>query len=132
MQYSVAVRNAQVAAFETTVGVSPKLQLRTGAQPANCAAAASGTLLCEIALPADWLAAPAAGAAAKAGTWTGTGVAVGDAAHFRIVDNAGTTCHQQGTVTETGGGGEMTVDNDSIAVGQVVTVSTYSVTRGNP
>lgn len=131
LQYSVALRNNQLDQVEVTAGASAKLQLRTGAQPANCAAAASGTLLCELALPADWMDAAAAGAKAKLGTWAGTGVAANTAAHFRIVDNAGTTCHMQGSVTITGGGGDMTVDNPSIAVGQSVLVTTFTLGAGN-
>ena len=46
--------------------------VRTGAPPANCAAPDTGTLLCEIALPADWMAASAAGVKAKSGTWQGS------------------------------------------------------------
>lgn len=131
VQLSVAVRNARQDATETTIGASPKLQFRSGAQPANCAAAASGTLLCELALPADWQAAASAGSKVKAGTWSGTGVAAGSAGHFRLVDNAGTTCHMQGSVTATGGGGDLTVDNVSIAVGQTVTVNTFTTTDAN-
>ena len=131
VQYSVAVRDAQNDAFETTTGVSAKLQLRTGAAPADCATAASGTLLCELALPADWMSASASGTKDKLGTWSGTGAAGGSAAHFRIVDSAATTCHMQGTVTATGGGGDMTLDNVVIAVAQAVSVSTFTISRGN-
>jgi hypothetical protein len=131
IQYSVAVRNAQLDQVEAQAGATAKLQLRTGAQPANCAAAASGTLLCEMTLPSDWMAAASAGAKAKSGTWTGTGAAAGTAAHFRIVDNAGTTCHMQGTVTATGGGGDVTLDNAVIAVSQVVTANSFTITAGN-
>lgn len=129
MQYSVAVRDAQNDAFEATVGASPTLEIRTGAPPANCAAADSGTLLVSMTLPSDWLGASSAGAKAKAGTWSGSGAASGTAGHFRV--KAGSICHQQGTVTATGGGGDMTLDNTSIASSQVVTVNTYSITRGN-
>lgn len=97
VQYSVAARNAQLDAFETTTGTSAKLQLRTASAPANCAAANTGTLLCEMSLPSDWMAAASAGSKALLGTWTGTGVAAGTAAHFRIFDTAGTTCHAQGS-----------------------------------
>lgn len=131
VQLSVAVRNARLDAIETTAGTAPKLQLRTGAQPASCAAADTGTLLCEITLPTDWAAAAASGAKSKSGTWSGTGAAAGTAAHFRLKDSAGTTCHAQGSVTITGGGGDMTVDNTSIAVSQAVTVNTWTMTDGN-
>jgi len=129
IQLSVAARNARLDTFESTAGASAKLQIRSGAQPANCAAAASGTLLCEIALPADWMANAASGSKAKAGTWSGTGAAAGTAGHFRIVDSAGTTCHMQGSVGTSGT--DMTLDNTSIASGQTVTVNTFTVTDGN-
>lgn len=131
LQLSVAARNARLDAIETTAGTSAKLRLLTGAAPADCATAQSGTLLCEIALPSDYLSNASAGAKAKTGTWSGTGAAAGSAAHFRIVDSAGTTCHLQGTVTATGGGGDMTLDNVVIAVSQVVTVNTFTLTDAN-
>src|SRR5512134_473621 len=99
LQLSGGVRDAQNEAIESTTGASAKLQLRTGAPAANCAAADTGTLLCEITLPADWLAASAGGVKAKLGTWQGTGAAAGNVGHFRVKDSAGTTTHMQGTVT---------------------------------
>lgn len=131
LQYSVAVRDAMNNQVEATIGTAPKLQFRTGAPPANCATAASGTLLAELTLPSDWIGASWSGVCTKAGTWSSTGVAAGTIGHYRILDSAGTTCHEQGTVTAGGGGGDMTVDNTSIAIGQTITVSTYTKTRGN-
>ena len=43
LQYSTAVRNAQLDQVETTIGVSAVLKIRTGAAPATCATADSGT-----------------------------------------------------------------------------------------
>lgn len=131
IQLSTAVRSARLDAIETTIGASAKVQIRSGSAPANCATAASGTLLAEIALPTDWLANASNGDKAKAGTWSATAVGAGTAGYFRIVDNAGTTCGLQGTVTATGGGGDMTLDNTSIASGQTVTVSTFVLTDAN-
>ena len=131
LQYSGAVRDAQLDAVETVVGTAPKLQIRSGAVPANCAAADSGTLLCEITLPSDWMAAASGGSKAKSGTWSGTGAAAGSAGHFRVKNSAGSTCHAQGTVTATGGGGDMTMDNIVIAVAQAVTVNTFTLSAGN-
>lgn len=129
IQHSDAVRDARADAFETAIGASPFLDLRTGAQPANCAAADAGTELAHIALPSDWMAAASGGVKSKAGTWQGTGAAAGTIAHYRIKNNADDTCHEQGSVTATGGGGDMEVDNVSIAVGQQVTVNTYTKTE---
>lgn len=131
LQLSVAVRNAQLDTVESTAGTSAKLQLRTGAAPADCATADSGTLLCELTLPSDWMAAASAGAKALSGSWTGAGVAAGTAAHFRLKNNAGSTTHAQGTVTITGGGGDLTLDNTSIAVSQAVTITSFTLTAGN-
>jgi len=130
-QLSAAVRNARLDTIESTTGASAKLQIRTGAVPANCAAANTGTLLVEITLPSDWMSAAAAGVKALLGAWSNTASATGTAAHFRIFDNAGTTCHLQGNVTVTGGGGDMTLDNTSIASAQTVQVDAFSITDAN-
>jgi len=132
LQYSTAVRNAKLDAVETTIGASAVLKIRTGAPPANCAAADSGTVLATCNLPADWMAAASGGTKAKSGTWEDTSAdAAGTAGHYRIYASDGTTCHEQGTVTLTGGGGDMTVDNTSFAVGQAFTVTSYTKTAGN-
>src|SRR3972149_1972043 len=105
VQLSVGVRNARLDAIEVTVGASPTLELRTGAQPATCATADSGTVVATMTLPADWMAAAASGEKAIAGTWQDASAdAAGTVGHFRI--KAGATCHLQGSVTITGGGGD--------------------------
>ena len=126
-QFSTAARNAWLDAIETTVGVSPTLEIRTGAAPADCAAAATGTVLATMTLPSDWMAAAASGSKALSGTWQDASAdAAGTAGHFRI--NAGATCHIQGTVTATGGGGDMQLDNVSIAAAQQVTITAFTLT----
>lgn len=132
MQYSTSVRNAKLDAVETTIGTSPILKIRSGSAPADCATADSGTVLATLTLPSDWMAAASSGSKAKSGTWQDTSAdATGTAAHFRIYDSGGTTCHIQGTVTATGGGGDMTVDNTSFASGQSFTINTFTLTSGN-
>lgn len=129
LQYSVSVNNARLDAVESTTGASAKLRIYSGAAPSNCAAAATGTLLVEMALPADWMTAAAAASKSKSGTWTGTGAAAGTAGYFRIVDNAGTTAHIQGTCGQ--GTGDMSLDNTNIAIGQTVTVNTFTLNSAN-
>lgn len=132
LQYSVAVRNAKLDAVESTIGTAAVLKIRTGAAPANCAAADSGTVLATLTLPSDWMAAASSGSKAKSGTWSDSSAdATGTAAHFRLYASDGTTCHAQGTVTATGGGGDMEVDNTSFAAGQSFTVNTFTLTAGN-
>lgn len=132
LQYSTAVRNAKLDAVETAIGASAILRIRTGAVPANCAAADAGTVLATVALPSDWMAAAAGGSKAKSGTWEDAAAdGTGTAAHFRIYASDGTTCHAQGTVSATGGGGDMTVDNVNFAAGQGFTVSSFTLNAGN-
>ena len=132
LQYSVAVRNAQLDVVESTIGTAPILRIRTGAAPATCATADSGTVLSELTLPSDWMAAASNGSKALSGTWQDASAnATGTAAHWRLYDSAGTTCHAQGTVTATGGGGDLTLDSTSIASGQSVTITSFTITAGN-
>lgn len=132
VQLSVAVRNARLDAIETTVGTSAILRIRTGAQPATCATADSGVVLATLNLPLDYFAAAANGSKAKLGTWEDASAdAAGTAAHWRLYDSLGTTCHAQGTVTATGGGGDLTVDNTSFAAGQAFTITSWTFTDGN-
>jgi hypothetical protein len=128
-QFSTAARNAALDAIETTIGTGPTLEIRSGSAPANCGTADSGTVLATMTLPSDWLAAASGGSKALAGTWQDTAAdAAGTAGHFRI--KAGATCHIQGTVTATGGGGDMTLDNAVLAVGQQVTISSFTLSAG--
>ena len=130
IQYSTTVRNAQLDSLETTISTGPTLTIFSGAAPANCATANSGTVLASMTLPSDWMAAASSGSKAKNGTWEDTSAdAAGTAGHFRI--HQGATCHIQGTITATSGGGDMELDNTSIASGQQVTISTFTVTAGN-
>ena len=128
---SVTVRNAELDALETAIGTSAVLKIRTGAPPTNIGDADSGTVLATINLPSDWMAAASNGSKAKSGTWQANGSADGVAGHFRLYASNGTTQHMQGTVTGSGGGGDMTLDNVNIANGQQVTVNTFTLTQGN-
>jgi hypothetical protein len=125
-QYSTALRTAKQAAIETTVGTSPKLRIYTGSVPANCAAARTGTMLVEMTLPSDW-ASQSSGQTTKVGTWSGTAGNTGTAGYYSLMDSAGTTCHEQGTVGTSGT--DMIIDNTSIASSQVVTVTGYTITE---
>lgn len=130
-QFSIAVRNARADAVESTIGASAKLKFFTGSEPANCAAADPAGLVGTINLPADWMAAAASGVKALAGSWSAAMTNSGTIACFRIYDSGGSTCHMQGGVTATDGGGDMEIDDVSPNAGQVVAVTTFSITEGN-
>src|SRR5262245_43461103 len=133
IQLSVAVRTARLDTIESTSGAtSMTLEIRSGAPPANCAAPDQGTLLATLTLPNDWMAAASAGTKSMTGTWQDTSAdAAGTAGHFRIYASDGTTAHLQGSVTATGGGGDLTLDNAVLASGQSVTITSFTLTDGN-
>lgn len=135
LQMSVEVRNGANDAREATTGSAPIIRFYTGAPPANTATAATGTLIAQGTLPADWLTASATGLKSKNGTWTATGLpAAGTGAaagYFRISIAADTRVDWQGSVSATGGGGDMTLDNTSIANNQVATINSFNITEPN-
>lgn len=132
IQFSTAVRNAMLDAIETTIGTSAILKIRTGSAPATPATADSGTVVATLSLPSNWMADAASGAKALLGTWQDTSAdASGTAAHFRIYDSGGTTCGIQGTVTLTGGGGDLTLDSVTVTSGQTITITSFTLTAGN-
>jgi hypothetical protein len=121
-----AARNRQVDSVGDDFN-NATLKIYTGTQPA-AGAAATGTLLVTITLPADAMGAASAGVAAKSGTWSGTVGATGTAGWFRIESSAGSRWYD-GAVTATGGGGEIELTSTSITSGQTVTITSFSVTQ---
>ena len=132
LQLSTTVRNALLDAIETAIGTSAVLKIRTGAVPANPAAADAGSVLATISLPSDWMAAASGGSKSLSGSWSDNSAdATGTAAHFRLYASDGTTCHKQGTVTLTGNGGDMTLDSLSFTAGQQFSVTGFTLTAPN-
>lgn len=128
-----AAKDAMLDAFETNVGTSAVLKIRTGSPP-GIGNADSGTVLAEMSLPSDWMAGSSGGVKAKSGTWEDSGAnASGDAGHFRIYKSDGSTQMMEGTVSALSGGGDMELQQASVAIvsGQKVTVSTFTLTAGN-
>lgn len=134
IQFREAVRNARLDQIESTGGASCAMRVYTGAQPADCTQANSGTLLVDFNLPADWMAAASGGTKAKSGTWSGTasGGSGSTPGHFRIYNSQatkdGTTCIIQGSCAI--GSGDINFDG-TITSGQTVTISTFTLTSGN-
>lgn len=126
-QLDTTLRTALAQAYcDALAGGSMKLF--SGSVPANCAASDPATLLATGSLPAT-AATAASGTVTKAGTWTFTGGAGADtgtvATVYRLYRSGG-GCVAQGSVTITGGGGEMTIDNPNIADTQVGAVATFT------
>jgi hypothetical protein len=129
LQYGITTNNARLDAIETSIGTSAKLRIYTGSVPANCASAATGTLLIEITLPSDWMNAASSASKTKLGTWSGTASGTGTAGYFRIVDSAGTVTGIQGTAGMSGT--DLILDNSSIATSQTVTVNSFTLNAAN-
>ena len=132
LQFSTELRTAQAQAIATVAGTSPILRVYNGTMPANCAASITGTLLAQGTLPSTPFATASSGAISKTGTWTLTGQSGASASagtHFRLWKSDGTTCVLQGTWGV--GTYDMQPDVNSITNGQTVTISTFTITRGN-
>lgn len=124
---STTARNRQADSMGDDLN-SGTLKIYTGSQPASGDDAASGTLLVTINLPADAMAAAASGVAVKSGTWSGVAVADGTAGWFRFA-NSGATRNYDGSVTVTGGGGDIELDDVSIVTDQTVIINTFTITQ---
>ena len=132
MQLSVACRNALLDVLETTIGTSAIIKIRSGAPPAACATADAGTVLATMNLPSDWLADATTGTKDKLGVFEDTNAdATGTAGHFRLYASDGTTCHMQGTITATLGGGDMEFDSVSLTSGQFIVITSFQLVAGN-
>lgn len=124
VQLSTATRNRFRDAYVAAFPAGATLQIRTGS-PAGVSNAAGGTLLAEITLPATPFTS-GTGQVTKSGTWEDASAdATGIAAHYRLVNGSDI---EEGTVTATGGGGDLTLDNTSLATGQQFTITGWTRT----
>lgn len=132
LKLSDQARNARLDALEAFIGASALLRIYAGTAPFNTTDA-PGTLLAEVALGSDWMAAASGGTKAKATVWQDTSAnGTGQASYYRIYEATGATCHLQGTVSATGQGGELQVDSVNFVTGQEFVISAYTWTDGNP
>jgi hypothetical protein len=137
IKLSSRVKQAMLDSIETTIGTAAHIQIWAGTIPTDCATTAVGqTKLADFTLASDWAAAASTTAGVTTKTFsstplTTTGLATGNASFFRLTDstNPSTTCDEQGTVTATGGGGDMTIDNVSITTGQTVNITGWTWTQ---
>lgn len=130
--WSDAMRAAQAEIWESTIGTSPKLQIWAGTVPADEAGSTAGnTKLAEFTLGTNWSTTSTTGVKTIDVTTPPETTAIAgaptNATFYRITTSAGTV-HEQGTITATGGGGDMTLDNVSIATGQTVRITGFTKT----
>ena len=124
---NTSLANLILDAIDATFN-SATLTIRTGSAP-GANNTATGTVLATITTPADAFAAASSRTKVKAGTWEDTSAdATGTAAHFRLTNG---TQVLEGTVTATGGGGDMELVTTSLVATQPVTISAFTLTSTN-
>lgn len=123
--YSVALRNAQLDAETTHIGAGAKLRIYDGTRPATGGTATN--LLAEFTLGSPF--APAASSAVLSPTLPSAvnASASGTATWFRVVKADGTTQCIDGSI-----GSEMTLNTSTVTSGLQVSVTSWTITRGNP
>ena len=121
-------RNAAVNAITALLNSGGTVQIRSGAQPANADTAASGTLLGTLTLSATAFGSAASGTA-TANTITGdsSADATGTAGWFRAL-TSGAAAVIDGSITATGGGGDMQLDSVSIVASGTINVTAWTIT----
>lgn len=128
-------RNAACDAVVDRVDIgtgSGLIEIRSGAQPATPDTAVSGTLLATVALAEPAFSSAASGVATLLGTpYTATFVAAGVAGWFRVWDGTSGTrlAVFDGSITATGGGGDMQLSDVNIASGVTLTITGTSYTQ---
>ena len=127
MALTVAAASAQAmgAALATDIGSGAIIEIRSGAKPATPETAASGTLLVSITVGGSW---SAAGAALSAADPSPANPAAGGTASWFRLKTSGGASMLDGTVTVTGGGGDMTLGSTTITVGVPVDLGVPSIT----
>lgn len=124
--YSTALRNAQLDAITTAVGNAGLLRIYDGTRPATGGAAT--TKLAEFTLGSPFAAGAAAGVLSPTLPSATTGLAAGTATWFRIVTSGGTQVIDGSVGTS---GADCNLNTTTISVGVAVSVSSFTITRGN-
>jgi lipopolysaccharide export system protein LptA len=113
--HGTPTRNALVSAVATAIGAGGKLKLRTSAN----------AVLATIALSSTPLATPSGGAASLSGLPLSVAASAPGSltgGNFVVTDSSDVTIFT-GSITVTGGGGDLTVDNVTVTSGQTCTVT---------
>lgn len=129
-EIAVSAQNAACDAIVDLIdaGGAGTIAIRTGAPPATCATADSGTLLGTLIFNATAFGSASSGVATAQPITSDTNAdASGDAGHFRVFSGGG-TCIMQGTAGEAADSTDMTFDNKSIVAGGTIAITSFTVT----
>lgn len=133
VRISTAARNAMVSAVTALADAgsgAAHVRVYTGTQPAGPGSSATGTLLLDIPLNDPSFAAPSTGVATGDVTPepTDDGITTGTAGWFRLLDSNDVAI-LDGSVTATGGGGDLTLSTVSITTGLTVNLTSITLTQ---
>ena len=123
---TAAVAQSMASAAATSIGSGSSIRIYSGSKPATPETAATGTLL--VAVPISGSFTAAGGALTAADPASASPAASGTAGYFRLL-TSGSTAILDGTVTATGGGGDMQLGSTTITTGVPVDlgVPTFTV-----
>ena len=124
---STSARNAAASAVGALLN-GGTVEIRTGSQPATPGTAATGTLLGTLTLSATAFGSPSTGTiTANSITGDSSADASGTAGWFRGYDSSSAAVID-GSITASGGGGDMTLDNVSIVAGGTISLTSWTLT----
>lgn len=128
---STAARNASANAIAALVDADAgagTLKIYSGSQPATGDTAESGTLLATVAFAVTAFGAASSGVITATDPAAVTGIAAGDAGWFRVEDASGDNVFD-GSVTATGGGGDLQLATVTISIGVTVDITNFTYTQ---
>lgn len=126
---TVSIRNAMLDTITTRAGASALLRIYDGSRPATGGTAT--TLLAELVCNATFAAAASGGVLTlNAITQDSSANATGTATWFRIVKSDGSTFVLDGSVGTSGS--DLNLTTTSIVATQPVSVTSFTITEGNP
>ena len=129
LKYSNGTRNAQQNGLITYAGSGSKINIYSGAQPANANTAISGQTLLVTLTVSGSFGTDSNGTITLSTVTNGTAVATGTASFFRITQSDNTTVVMDGSVDTSDA--DLVLNNTSIATGQVVSISAGTIIRAN-
>ncbi|MDE2020957.1 MAG: hypothetical protein KGJ13_11525 [Patescibacteria group bacterium] len=124
-QFDSTTRNTWATDLNTALGTSALLKIFTGAPPANCGTADSGTLLATLTCAAAGFGSASSGVLTANAIASVTAGAAGTAGYFRLY-NSSVVCKAQGTVATSGA--DLNFNNVGWASGDTITISSFVLT----
>lgn len=122
---AVTAVQAMGAGLATDIGSAATIEIRSGSKPATPETADAGTLLATVSIVGSFTSTD--GVLTSADPASVTIAATGTAAHFRLKTSVG-VAKLDGTVTATGGGGDMELATVALSSGATLDLGVPTIT----